>query len=57
LSLPKAQGEDEDALLEKEDPALDQEWAALGANLKDIHEIINQRALKQLLDIGELIQK
>lgn len=57
LSLPKHQGDDQEALLDQDDPAIEQEWAALGSNLKDIHEIINQRALKQLLDIGELIQK
>lgn len=48
LSLPKggfAQG-NEDTLLEEDDPKINEDWAALGHALKDIHEIVHSRALK-----------
>ena len=36
----------EEALLEKDEHQLEQDWTALGQALKDIHEIVNKGALK-----------
>jgi hypothetical protein len=47
LSLPNkaAHAGNEDEILEKDDPKFNDEWAALGQNLQDIHDIVNKRQL------------
>ena len=57
LSLPNQASGNEDELLQNEDPKFNEDWAALGQNLQDIHDILNMRALKQFEEIGQLILK